>query len=72
MEATDVPTKTTDLAKDQEGYLNIQAEKQQPILTAFQPMIYRAKLLIMKTLYVCTSQSVFFIRKKFTNIIVLY
>jgi hypothetical protein len=41
-----MPTKTTNLTKGQGGYFNLQIENTtvQPILTAFEPMIWIANL----------------------------
>jgi hypothetical protein len=46
-----VPTKAANLAKGQGGYINLQAENTL-ILTAFQPMIWIADLLLMKILII--------------------
>jgi hypothetical protein len=52
-EATDVQMKTNDLANGQGGYLQA---GNSTILTAFQPMICIANLLIMKILKEHTSR----------------
>jgi hypothetical protein len=55
--ATDVPAKTTKFCQGSSILNFMYRLKIQPILTAFQQMIWIANLLIMKTLHCCKKNS---------------